>query len=205
MIAVDFEPSKHRNIDHGKPRRALAGRSRPLKTIFPVAGDPRPTSPTLFAKRVSEPRNLETSNSKHRTRNIELETSNSKHRNLETSKHRNIQSASRLPRHFLRNAFPNLETSKHRTRNIELETSKPRNIESASREVCLTHAKPRRALAGRFRPPKTIFPVAVGPRPTSLTLFAKRVFETSKHRNIETSKGESLPGRCVPSCMVQGW
>ena len=132
MIAVDFEPSKHRNIDHGKPRRALAGRSRPLKTIFPVAGDPRPTSPTLFAKRVSEPRNLETSNSKHRTRNIET----SKVRVARCVSHTRSRDArlpdgsdrrkpfflsrwgpGRLPRHFSRNAFlkpRNIETSKHR-------------------------------------------------------------------------------------------
>ena len=63
---------------------------------------------------------------------------------------------------------------------------------------CLTHAKSRRALAGRSRPPKTIFPVAVGPRPTSPTLFAKRVFETSKHRNIEAATRDSLPQQVCP-------
>ena len=122
-----------RAVSHAKPRPVLAGNSRPLKIIFPVPVEPRPTSPTLFAKGV-----------------------------FETSKHRNSGSGVRLARG-------------------------------------VSHAKPRRSLAGHCRPLKTIFSVPAEPLPTSLTLFAKRV---SKDRTMKTvarecdSRGLSL----TPSC-----
>ena len=179
-----------RAVSDAKLRRVLAGHSRTLKNVFPVPVEPRPTSPTLFAKGV-----------------------------FETSKHRNSGSGVRFARavsdaklrrvlaghsRMFKNVFPvpvePRPTSPTLFAKGVFETSKHRNSGSGVRLARgVSHAKPRRSLAGHCRPLKTIFSVPAEPLPTSLTLFAKRV---SKDRTMKTvarecdSRGLSL----TPSC-----